>query len=98
MVNRNSKDAVAALNGLQSNVATVQMVAARTHDEKCLNVEETERYLNKIGVSLDDLDGLSVIHVTGTKGKVKSTFNRIVARCNKTQILPERDIQLCILD
>lgn len=65
------KDAIVALNGLQSNAATVQKSLARTHDSTCPNVKETEHYLNKIGISLDDLDGLSVIHVAGTKGKVR---------------------------
>lgn len=35
-------------------------------------MKETERYLAKVGISLGDLDGLSVIHVAGTKGKVRS--------------------------
>lgn len=31
-------------------------------------------YLEKVGVKLDDLDKLSVIHIAGTKGKVRIEF------------------------
>lgn len=41
----------------------------RAHNTDCPHIKETEKYLNKIGVLLSDLDGLSVIHVAGTKGK-----------------------------
>lgn len=65
------QDAIAALNALQTNSVTI---TKSTHNIECKNVEETGRYLEKIGVTLDDLDKLSVIHVAGTKGKVDENF------------------------
>lgn len=60
-----------ALNKLQTNSATLKESIGRTHNTQCLHVKETQRFLEKIGVKLDDLDKLSIIHVAGTKGKVK---------------------------
>lgn len=69
-----TQDAIIALNGLQSNTITLQKAYAKpisqAHDNTCLHVKETEKYLEKVGITLDDLDQLSVIHVAGTKGKV----------------------------
>lgn len=64
-----SQDAIVALNGLQTNANTVKESIGRAHNTDCPHIKETEKYLNKIGVSLNDLDKLSVIHVAGTKGK-----------------------------
>lgn len=58
-----------ALNGLQTNANTVKESISRAHNTDCPHIKETEKYLNKIGVTLNDLDTLSVIHVAGTKGK-----------------------------
>lgn len=64
------QDAIIALNTLQTNAATLQKSISRTHDSTCLRVKETEKCLEKVGITLDKLDQLSVIHVAGTKGKV----------------------------
>lgn len=66
------QDAIIALNGLQTNAATLQKSISQVHDNMCLHVKETEKYLEKVGITLDHLDQLSVIHVAGTKGKVSS--------------------------
>lgn len=64
----NIQDAIVALNGLQTNADTVKQSTERQHNSSKRR-QETEKYLNKVGVSLSDLDALSVIHVAGTKGK-----------------------------
>lgn len=66
------QDAIAALNSLQTNSITIKR--SLIHNTECKNVAETERYLNKVGITLDDVDKLSVIHVAGTKGKVNKIF------------------------
>ncbi|KAF2361477.1 Folylpolyglutamate synthetase [Trinorchestia longiramus] len=67
----NAKDyheAILALNGLQSNAATIQNI--RQHgDTGRTQVPDTIKYLGRAGITLDMLDRLSVIHITGTKGK-----------------------------
>lgn len=68
-IERTYDDAISALNGLQSIADTVQLAIGRLHNSDSENVKETERYLNRVGVTLEDLDRLSVIHVAGTKGK-----------------------------
>lgn len=61
---------------MQTNAVTLQKAYAKSvsqvHDNTCLHVKDTEKYLEKVGITLDDLDQLSVIHVAGTKGKVNS--------------------------
>lgn len=42
----------------------------RAQNKPYINFKETEKYWNRIGLTLDDLDELSVIHVAGTDGKV----------------------------
>lgn len=59
------------MNALQTNSATLQQSMNRTHNAQCTNVTETAEFLEKIGVKLNDLDKLSVIHIAGTKGKVE---------------------------
>lgn len=66
---RSYDEAILALNKLQSNADTLQISIGKPHNIDCSHVRETERYMNKIGISLTDLDQLSVIHVAGTKGK-----------------------------
>lgn len=55
---------------MQTNAVTVQNSISRVHDKTCLHIEDTEKYLKRVGITLDDLDKLSVVHVAGTKGKV----------------------------
>jgi hypothetical protein len=60
-----------ALNGLQTNASVVKESISRPHSFASLNLLKTEKYLLRSGISLEDLDKLSVIHVSGTKGKVR---------------------------
>ncbi|KAL4719057.1 hypothetical protein ACJJTC_015396 [Scirpophaga incertulas] len=62
--------AILKLNSLQSNKATLdQALKDIKNGQKCTNIENMERYLSRTGVTLANLDQLSVIHVAGTKGK-----------------------------
>lgn len=66
----NYKDAVAALNTLQSNASVVAQI--RKHgrgDANLLSIPETLEWLRKAGYSPKDFDGLNCIHISGTKGK-----------------------------
>lgn len=64
--------AIATLNLLQSNASTLaQSVTLRQHNVVCTQVQQTEKYLKRSGLEYSDLDRLSVIHVAGTKGKVR---------------------------
>ncbi|XP_012224244.1 folylpolyglutamate synthase, mitochondrial-like [Linepithema humile] len=51
---------------LQSNAAYLQSVQNVNDPAK---LKETEKYLLRSGITLEQLDSLSVIHVAGTKGK-----------------------------
>jgi len=62
--------AIVALNSLQTNASVVKESISRPHSFAGLNLLKTEKYLLRSGISLQDLDKLSVIHVSGTKGKV----------------------------
>lgn len=67
--------AIATLNSLQSNAVTLAVSSAlRQHNGTCTQVQQTARYLKRSGITLSDLDSLSVIHVAGTKGKVGNHF------------------------
>ncbi|KAF8382641.1 hypothetical protein PRIPAC_71783 [Pristionchus pacificus] len=64
-------EAVHKLNMLQSNSATIQKLKAdaRRDQMQLLNVPETVSCLERLGITVEDLDALRAIHVTGTKGK-----------------------------
>lgn len=63
--------AIATLNSLQSNASTVaKSVAIRQHNGLCTQIPQMERFLKRSGLD-NKLDGLSMIHVAGTKGKVR---------------------------
>ncbi|KYM99457.1 Folylpolyglutamate synthase, mitochondrial, partial [Cyphomyrmex costatus] len=51
---------------LQSNTAYLQSVKNANNSTK---LKEVEKYLLRSGITLEQLDSLSVIHVAGTKGK-----------------------------
>lgn len=59
---------------MQSNASAVNLSLKlreqQIHDEANLNLRDTEKYLERIdGFSMKSLDKLSVIHVSGSKGK-----------------------------
>ncbi|XP_069689535.1 folylpolyglutamate synthase, mitochondrial-like isoform X2 [Periplaneta americana] len=65
------KKAVTALNSLQTNTAVLQETKndRSSLDFQVKKFEKTVTYLERSGINLEKLDELSVIHVTGTKGK-----------------------------
>lgn len=83
-----------ALNALQTNSATLKESIGRTHNAQCSHVEETHRYLEKVGVKLEDLDQLSVIHVAGTKGKVTIYISNLIHLCDNI-CFDQTGINLC---
>lgn len=64
------QNAILALNSLQSNASVVIQSAKQIHCNSNPSKRDAERYLLKSGITLKDLNRLSVIHVSGTKGKV----------------------------
>jgi folylpolyglutamate synthase len=63
------EEAVRALNTLQSNAAVIEKIREERHKVRHLQLPQTIEMTQRAGVSLSDLDKLSVIHVSGTKGK-----------------------------
>uniref|UniRef100_A0A1Y1N2Q1 Folylpolyglutamate synthase n=2 Tax=Photinus pyralis TaxID=7054 RepID=A0A1Y1N2Q1_PHOPY len=64
--------AIKALNGLQTNAQYLKAKGNRylsPEEQYVKSILKTQNYLIKSGVTLDALDTLPVIHVTGTKGK-----------------------------
>ncbi|KOB72856.1 Folylpolyglutamate synthase, mitochondrial [Operophtera brumata] len=55
--------------------------------KKCTNIEDMENYLARTGVPLTKLDELSVIHVAGTKGKVRTLVGITALGLDHTSIL-----------
>lgn len=72
-LSRTYKDAIAALNSLQLNFASVE--AARLLKDysprarSILSIKEVYEFVRRLGYKPADFDKLNVIHVTGTKGK-----------------------------
>jgi len=62
-------EAVTALNSLQTNAITLKKTRKERQANVHLNLPITRKYLERSGMSLDDLDQLKIIHVSGTKGK-----------------------------
>merc|ERR1712106_915308 len=62
-------EAVAALNSLQTNAALLQKVRKERQKNVHLNLPQTTKYLERSGMTLEDLDKIKIIHVSGTKGK-----------------------------
>ena len=57
------------MNSLQSNAAVLEKARLQKDRQALYNVPFTEKYLNRVGIPLDVLDKLNVIHVSGTKVK-----------------------------
>ena len=62
-------EAVSALNSLQTNAALLQKVRKERQKNVHLNLPQTTKYLERSGMTLEDLDKIKIIHVSGTKGK-----------------------------
>lgn len=68
-VNQAYDEAVRTLNSLQSNKATIEKIRKQRDKLKYSVVPNVRRQLEQIGINDEDLRNLSVIHVSGTKGK-----------------------------
>ncbi|XP_066262941.1 folylpolyglutamate synthase, mitochondrial isoform X2 [Euwallacea similis] len=66
-MSRNYKDAIDALNKLQSNAEYIKRTKIKNNQEH--NMQEMAKFLNRAGISFEQLDSLSIIHIAGTKGK-----------------------------
>uniref|UniRef100_A0A182T7K2 Folylpoly-gamma-glutamate synthetase n=1 Tax=Anopheles maculatus TaxID=74869 RepID=A0A182T7K2_9DIPT len=67
---QNYENAIASLNSLQSNFSVLQASVLRKHKDDCKHINDTIKYLDRVGISMKLLDTLPAIHVSGTKGKV----------------------------
>nr|CAH7732319.1 unnamed protein product [Callosobruchus chinensis] len=73
--------AINTLNQLQSNAQYIQDAALRPTPTG--NVVEMTKFLYRSGLTLEDLDKLSVIHVTGTNGKGSTcAYSESILRCH----------------
>lgn len=68
---RTYKDAIAALNLLQSNFALLEAKRqiGPSVDKNEYSIKVVYEYIRRLGYSVSDFNKLNVIHVTGTKGK-----------------------------
>ncbi len=63
-------EAIAALNSLQTNAAVLEKVKQeRLKNYANTNLAKMRSVVIKSGMSMDDINSLNVIHVSGTKGK-----------------------------
>ena len=66
------QQAIVALNGLQTNHAILDKIIKERQKNVHLNIPLTKKFLEISGVTLQELEQLKVIHVSGTKGKGKN--------------------------
>lgn len=69
MNRRTYKEAINALNTLQSNFATIDAVRKSGINRNAMLMPEMIEWVRRIGYKPSDFNKLNVIHVTGTKGK-----------------------------
>lgn len=94
--------AISALNLLQSNASTIAQSVALRNNEAPNHVQEAEKYLKRSGLDYNDLDSLSVIHVAGTKGKVKKCAlikqsNKLISKF-RDQHVPSPSLYYVLVD
>ncbi|XP_068430770.1 folylpolyglutamate synthase, mitochondrial isoform X2 [Clinocottus analis] len=62
------QDAICTLNTLQTNASALEQVRReRSHPQ--LQLQAMRGFLERAGLTVEELDHLNIIHVTGTKGK-----------------------------
>lgn len=66
---RTYKEAINALNSLQSNFATIDAVRKSGINRNSMLMPEMIEWVRRIGYKPSDFNKLNVIHITGTKGK-----------------------------
>ena len=62
-------EAVTALNSLQTNAITLKKTRKERQKNVHLNLPITRKNFERSGMTLDDLNKMKIIHVSGTKGK-----------------------------
>uniref|UniRef100_A0A3P8VQ39 Folylpolyglutamate synthase n=1 Tax=Cynoglossus semilaevis TaxID=244447 RepID=A0A3P8VQ39_CYNSE len=62
------QDAVCTLNTLQTNASALEQVR-RERGHPQLQLQAMQGFLERAGLTVEELDHLNIIHVTGTKGK-----------------------------
>uniref|UniRef100_A0A3Q3CRR6 Folylpolyglutamate synthase n=1 Tax=Haplochromis burtoni TaxID=8153 RepID=A0A3Q3CRR6_HAPBU len=62
------QDAICTLNTLQTNASALEQVR-RERSNPQLQLNAMRGFLERAGLTVDELDHLNIIHVTGTKGK-----------------------------
>uniref|UniRef100_A0A7N8WM14 Folylpolyglutamate synthase n=1 Tax=Mastacembelus armatus TaxID=205130 RepID=A0A7N8WM14_9TELE len=62
------QDAICTLNTLQTNASALEQVR-RERGHPQLQLQAMRGYLERAGLTVEELDHLNIIHVTGTKGK-----------------------------
>ncbi|VDI09911.1 folylpolyglutamate synthase [Mytilus galloprovincialis] len=68
-VNKKYEECVKTLNTLQSNAQTLEKTRLTRDKLAPLHVPNMVKWASRVGITLDDIDRLKVIHVSGTKGK-----------------------------
>lgn len=64
------QDAVQALNTLQTNASTLEQIRRdRERGQTRGTLEAMKSFVHRAGMTIEELDQLAIIHVTGTKGK-----------------------------
>lgn len=69
MKQRSYEDAVKNLNSLQTNAHVLAQIRRNKDRHARNNLPEMRRFTERAGVKMEDLDKLSIIHISGTKGK-----------------------------
>lgn len=69
MTTKTYQDAVAKLNSLQSNNATIMSIRQSGDNKNKMSLWEMQEWTRRIGYSVSDFNRLNVVHITGTKGK-----------------------------
>ena len=62
-------EAITALNSLQTNAITLKKTRRERQKNVHLNLPITRKYFERSGMTMEDLNKLKIIHVSGTKGK-----------------------------
>ncbi|KIJ70094.1 hypothetical protein HYDPIDRAFT_172002 [Hydnomerulius pinastri MD-312] len=77
-------DAIERLNSLQSNAAVLAAARAAGPTLNPNAIKEMNEFVERIGITPEDLNALNVIHITGTKGKGStSAFTDSILRTAK---------------
>ncbi|KAG2152382.1 FolC bifunctional protein [Suillus cothurnatus] len=78
------RDAIDALNSLQTNAAVLEAVRAAGAKLNPNAITEMIDYLRRVGLEPSQLNNLNVIHITGTKGKGStSAFTDSILRATR---------------